>query len=795
MMRAFIMPNTFYSRTIHTLIILLSTALLLDTSYADSSTQEYFIISSGSLGGNYNEAGNVISELLNGIRPEYSVFKVITSNGSEENIKRIKDRFSDFAIVQRDVFISNYYGDGDKIKNVSVISPLFQEKFIIYTLRNSNIEFNEFKEHVNSSPTAIRIGLTSLDGTSYKTFSKIASLLGLDVDNITFIVGNYTELLHKYNSKKIDYILTFSLPLKDLDKANKVYFNDADIKLLTGRMRYLSAASLDNNRHRTLGVWALFIGLNSSINQIGEDAIIQSLLSPELTDSPVGRLINNTFNEFKSSSSLFSHNLKGLPVIDSYQKAMNRNRSRAGMYLAVILSITIIASLLWVSLFRHYQRRHWKYLWIRYKYILIGLLLVAIFYLLCMEWLILSEKSFFKENGIKSSILDMARSDIQLWNLVRIFANNDGGVFPISVAGKLTTSLSTYIILIGGISIAVVEYFMYKLIAKRREGLMKVKYEEHIIIAGWSDNTPNLIEELLFACEEYHKRKLMIVCVVADPKSVLENYDYISDLEYRKEIVLVKGYIRNKNTLEQCNAHLAKIIIILAEETGVHADEKTLMRALSIRKYCCEKMRNRQAPSQITEQTATTRSNHEGLVRTKEETNPVYIIAEVNTEEFAPDLRDAGVNGVINRNKIVDGLIVQSILNPGVSKLINNILSFSEDTNEFYTVDLLDPDNGHLRNLTFDELILPLRKQNILLIAIKVIYRDLAGKEIVDEDEISQLLKAEGLNRQIITNPITEAEINRKTDGDDKLITLAASAEKLDTGLKKIMEEKITASV
>ena len=754
--------------------------------YAESSTQEYCIISSGSFGGNYNKAGNLLAELLNDIPNQRYTFKVITSNGSVENIKRLKDRFSDFAIVQRDIFIKNYYGDGDKIKNVSIISPLFQEKFIIYTHGNSYINFKKFKELVNLSPIKVKVGLTSLDGSSYKTFSEIASLLGLNKDNIDFIVGNYKELLHKYSSKEIDYLLTFSMPIKEIQEPYKVYFDDVDIRLLTSRMRFLSMAVLDEKKYKTLGVWALFIGLNSSINQVGENAILQPIMSSKMAGNPIGREINKTFNEFKSSSTLFNHSLRGLPVIVSFQKAINHKTSRSGIHLTVAIAIIIIVFLLWVWILFFYQQKQWKYLWIRYKHIFISLLLVGIIYWVCLEWLIFSEKNFFQENGIKSSILDMTRYDLQLWNLVRILANNDGGVFPISMTGKLATTLSTYIIWIGSISIAVVEFVIYKLIVKRREGLMKVKYEGHIIIAGWNEGSVKFIEELLFACKAYHKRKLMIACVVPDPKSVLERNKYISDLEHRKELILVKGYIRNRNILEQCNAHLAKTIILLAEETGIHADEKTLMRALSIRKFCCEKRKGTINNPRFPALSGAATSQRGTLFRTKKDTNPVYIIAEVNTEEFATDLRDAGVNGIINRNKIADRILVQSILNPGVSKLINNILLFSEDTNEFYTIDLLDPSNSHLRNRTFDELLLPLRKQNILLVAIKVIYRDQTGKEIVDEEEVIRLLKDEGLHRQIITNPITETEINRKTDSDDQLITLAVSADKLNAGLKKM---------
>jgi len=765
-------------------IVILTATCLVEVCYADNVSEDYFIVSSGSQGGNYYDAGNVLARILNEINPERYTFKVIASTGSIENVRRLKDRFSDFAIVQRDVLIKNYFGDGDKIKNVSIIAPLFQEKFIIYTHDKSNVSFREFKEKITTSSVAVNIGLTSLDGASYKTFSEIASLLGLNSDNIKFIEGNYRELVKKYLSGEIDYVLTFSLPIEDIERANVVYFDDADIRLLTRRMRYLSVASIGDEAQQTLGVWALFVGLNGSISQIGEDVIVKRIMTAGLEGGRIEKYIKNTLDEYKSSERMHGLNLGGLPVIDTFREVDRRNSASVGLQIIAVI-IMLSGIFLWVFWIRSYSKKHWKYLWVRYKHIVAGLLLVGFIYLLCIEWLIIGEQGFFQANAIKSSVLDMTRTDLHLWNLVRIFANNDGGVFPISLAGKLATTLSTYIIWIGGISIAVAEFFMYRLIAKRREGLISVKTEGHIIIAGWNDSAPKLIDELLYACEQYHRRKLMVVCVVPDPKFVLERHEHISDMEHRRELVLIKGYIRNKNTLEQCNADRAKIIILLAEDASARADEKTLMRALSIRKYCCEKIQNKRDVSQYvpTEE----RTEHDGtLFAIKSVVNPVYIIAEVNTEEFVADLRDAGVNGVIDKSKIVGGLLVQSILNPGVSKLINNILSFSEDTNEFYTVDLLEQRNSDLRDRTFDELILPLRREKILLVAIKVIYRDQGGIEIVDEGEIIRLLESEGLYRQIITNPITDSEINRRTDRDDQLITLAASADRLNAGIRAI---------
>jgi len=308
---------------------------------------------------------------------------------------------------------------------------------------------------------------------------------------------------------------------------------------------------------------------------------------------------------------------------------------------------------------------------------------------------------------------------------------------------------------------------------------MKIKYNNHVIISGWSNNTSKLIKELLASAKEYHNRSFKVVCVVPDPTFILNNEIIASDKEYERKITFVKGDLRNKDIALQCNAFSASAIILLAEDSSIHADEKTLMRALSITKFNCK-----QPGISLN---SDSRNNTEVITfKTNKKINATYIIAEVNNEEFVEDLRNAGVNGIVNRGEIIEGILVQSLLNPGVSTLLNNILSFSVDTNEFYTVNLKDNEHSHLRNKTFDELLLPLRKEKILLIAIKIVYLDETGKEIVDEEEIALLLEKDGLKRQIITNPINENETERKADSDDQLIVLAADKYRLQSGLLKV---------
>ena len=84
-----------------------------------------------------------------------------------------------------------------------------------------------------------------------------------------------------------------------------------------------------------------------------------------------------------------------------------------------------------------------------------------------------------------------------------------------------------------------------------------------------------------------------------------------------------------------------------------------------------------------------------------------------------------------------------------------------------------------------------MRKQNILLMGVKVIFKDEIGDEIIDKEIIRKKLNRRELKRQTILNPNTPIEIKRKTKKDDHLIVLALDKNELLEGLKKVRFDSI----
>lgn len=152
----------------------------------------------------------------------------------------------------------------------------------------------------------------------------------------------------------------------------------------------------------------------------------------------------------------------------------------------------------------------------------------------------------------------------------------------------------------------------------------------------------------------------------------------------------------------------------------------------------------------------------------------IYIIAEINDSSFAEDLKRWDVNEVVCTAGYGKDIIIQSMLNHGISNMLDELLTFN-DHNEFYTIDLKIPKFKTLRGKKFDDLLPLLRVHNILLIGIKTTYLDEDGIEIIDGEIIKRKLKKDKLLRQYMLNPYLEEEKKRPVDDDDQLIVLCTS--------------------
>lgn len=200
--------------------------------------------------------------------------------------------------------------------------------------------------------------------------------------------------------------------------------------------------------------------------------------------------------------------------------------------------------------------------------------------------------------------------------------------------------LCSYLLMIGGILyIAVVtatittESILFRL--RRGISMGKVKFERHILICGWVDRARDILEQLFAPDLKEHSP-----VVIVDPN--------IEEAPMNHPLLkVIKGDPTETAVLEQVNARQAKSAIVLADrETGDPnaADARNLLIVLAIETLQPE----------------------------------IYSCVEVLNPDNKKHFQRAGVDEVISVAEISNHLVLQAALNPGVSHLISDMLSFGE---------------------------------------------------------------------------------------------------------------------
>lgn len=757
-----------------TFIYISLSLLIFNVVHGQNNNYEQFLLSSGSKGGNYYRIGNYLSNKLDSIYPNFG-FRNIVSTGSLENVNLLDERFSDFAISQRDVLLENIYDEVNGIKNIELILPLFKENFFVYTNVN-NDKYKNFSEFANALKS---VGVTSKEGYSYRFFKKICKLLGVNSNDIEVIEANYEELSKLYSSGKVDAIISFSLPVKEMENNPTVIkkgFSANEALLVTSKVtNVFLTQDVKKMSGSTVGSWTFLVGLDTSIDRINStnnEGLSRLLIKAiKNDDNSISATFKNTFSFFENPKNQVL--LQGIPLTSSLNDEIGYDIIEGSYFYGIVLIIAFL-TIIFLIIKNNIFLQKTSVIWIRYRHIFIGLLCIVLLYFVSVEGLLLSEKEFYKNLGIKSKVLNLTWLDLHFWIIVTNLTGNNNNIFPLSYTGQLMLSFSSYILFIGAILVAFWEFVIYRLNKKRLKGMMSYKYTDHIIIVGWKENSPQFIEELINAKKNFKEAKRNILIVAENPEEIINKSEIVKNYQDTKAINFVSGDIREEGVQKKTNLHHANTIVILSEGISQEADEKTLLRAMAISRYC-RKMTLKEGNNKR-------KGNDISSLVTRVEANKyedsIYIIAELNNDKYREDLKNADVNEIINAGEYGKNIITQSLLNHGVSKVLDEVLNYNQ-YNEFYVIDLKEKRYDSLHHKTFDELLPILRKKKILLIAIRVVYHDSNGMEIIDESRLNALLEKEGLKRQIIVNPTEKAEMERPVDNDDQLIVFCTNAKQL----------------
>ncbi|GAX36064.1 putative potassium channel protein [Nodularia sp. NIES-3585] len=195
-----------------------------------------------------------------------------------------------------------------------------------------------------------------------------------------------------------------------------------------------------------------------------------------------------------------------------------------------------------------------------------------------------------------------------------------------------------------------------------------VKYfQDHIIICNWNEKAPAIVRQLLEA-NLADPRDIIIISA-----SVIEDRGDLEDID---NVYFVQADPTHHATLEKVQAPLAKAVILLADEETEGPDEKNALIALAIKH----------------------------LEQTPGQEKDIHVIGELVKLDRHRHLKEAGVDEVISARDYSSGIIAQSAMFKKMSVVYQQLLTYSDDTNEFY---FIEPGKypQHFQGKTFPELI------------------------------------------------------------------------------------------
>ncbi|MBQ9317290.1 MAG: hypothetical protein IJ203_10780 [Atopobiaceae bacterium] len=226
-----------------------------------------------------------------------------------------------------------------------------------------------------------------------------------------------------------------------------------------------------------------------------------------------------------------------------------------------------------------------------------------------------------------------------------VLAKEEGTV-PYLAVMTLVTFVGIFItsFLIGTISNAIKDK-----IANLQEGRSTVIEKDHVVIIGFDDNVTNIIEELALANEN---KKDAVVVVLADrDKTDMEDFirDRIDDLRGLR-VICRSGRPDNLKSLNMCSLDTCRSIIVNLEDDFMTV--KTILACRSL----LDEQGNRDA--YVT-----------AVIRDRDVVHPAGIAGGDSAE-------------ILNFQKTVARLMVQSGRHPGMSDILSELLSFKG--NEIY---------------------------------------------------------------------------------------------------------------
>jgi len=298
---------------------------------------------------------------------------------------------------------------------------------------------------------------------------------------------------------------------------------------------------------------------------------------------------------------------------------------------------------------------------------------LMIFYTLIFILIVLISGSiyiFFEYDANKSLISNLI--DGFWWAIVTITTVGYGDYYPKTLAGRI---IAVPVIIFGlgfiGILVGSITSNLFSKRIKAMKGLLNYNLSNHIVICGWNQEKIDILIKEIKNSSILAKKEIILV------NNVLEENPFPAT----EKIYFVKGLQSDLDVLKRASIQNCSHAIVISDTNNPHSDDTTVLTVLLIATI----------------------------------NNKIFTCAELLDIKKIDLLKSANCNEIITATDFSTKLLVQSIEDPGLSTVINELITNKQGAQ----IDSMPVDKSY-ENKIIEELIFDLyKKDRKLIIAIK----------------------------------------------------------------------------
>ncbi len=660
------------------LVLIVIFALCVNSGHGEPNEHRPYVLATGSKSGVYYQLGLGIKAAVKEIDPNITI-EVVSTNGAVENLKLLEKGKADLAFTQNN--IAHWFYHGEKLwalpsRTITGVASLYTESIQIIVRKDLNVrEVRDLENKtVCTSPSETR---------KFSAATDILSAAGLERSYITetrLSLKKACEAVADPNDPNEAAFIIAGIPtpgIMEACKGGQIELVELPKKLARQSRRscpYLVYESIpadtyqgQNEKVATLGVRALLVARKN--------------LEPEFVRKVTAAI-------FEKTGILKQRHSQGANItVDSATKGMTIDlHPGARQYLE---SVSLLIKL----------RQYWPAI---FNYIFsFGIILFLVYYLVnrrffpkaigksvytrvviiffCL-YILGAIFMVFWEGPINRNFENLPKS---FWSIVVYLSSGFEDRPPMTLGGMIT---SVFIFLILGAGFGGVLTGKFAAVFMTKEKKMPPHINMHVVICNWNKRGHKVVEQL-------HRKEAAPgtdVVIVTD-RDVNEEELRKNDPKTYDNVYIEKGCPDSLSVLESCRIHLAKSIIILANDERCDddkprdPDDKSADIALAIKITIQKKLDEDKSG--------------------KMEKQRPHIVAEVLDPEMITKLKAVGVHETVCATQLGLGVIAQCALHHNLSDVYGELLDYSPHTNEIYV--LVDEDKskipGICANKTFEE--------------------------------------------------------------------------------------------